>query len=408
MTKSGVRHELTDPSGDAGFSGEGIPMPAAERGARPRVMFLITHSAAGGAPEIWSNLAEAFARRGYPTELAALYPPLDGASQPTEGDLDWLYVRARKPASLVGGAGLFGDLVRFLRRHRPDVVFTALPAADVLVPLAAQFLPASTRVIVSHHSPVDTYAPALHRAEALTGCLPRVAAITAVSEAVGQSLSDRSARYRAKANVIRNSLPPEIERRLEELALARRTRTDRRELIAVGRLAPEKNCELLLRALARVTDASLTFVGIGPDEPRLREMVDELGLAGRVRFLGQMRRTEALGLLADSDVFLQPSLFEGHSLALIEASKLGVPLIVSDVPSQVEGVTGADGQACGLVVGARDPDALAREIQLLLDDPEYRRTWTERSRRLGEGVRFEKTVAAYEALLSGTGPRPGR
>ncbi|WP_181164579.1 glycosyltransferase [Amaricoccus solimangrovi] len=371
--------------------------------ARPRVMFLLTHSAAGGAPEIWSNLAEGFARRGYPVRLAALYPPEDEAPQPAAGEHDWLYVRARKPGNPLGGVGLFRDLVGFLRRHAPDVIFTALPAADLLVPLAAQFLPARTRVVVSHHSPVDTYAAPLRAAEALTGRLPRVSAIVSVSEAVGRSLDGRSPAYRARTRVIHNSLPPAIEHHLETLAARRRDRPERRELVAVGRLAAQKNCDILLLALARVRDASLTFVGTGPDEPKLRAMVTELGLDGRVRFLGQRTRTEALDLLADSDVFLQPSLFEGHSLALIEASKIGIPLVVSDVPSQVEGVTGPDGNRCGIVVGARDEVALAAEIQRLLDDPAYRRDWTERARRLGESVRFEKTVAAYEALVPAEG-----
>jgi glycosyltransferase involved in cell wall biosynthesis len=368
--------------------------------ARPSIMFLITHSAAGGAPEIWSNLAEGFARRGYRVQLAALYPPPNGAAQPTSGGLDWLYVRDRKPGSLLGGAALCHDLARFLRRHRSDVILTALPAANALVPIATRMLAPTPRIIVSHHSPVDTYAPILRRAEGLTGRLPHVVAAVAVSEAVGRSLDGRSQGYLTKRRVIHNSLPPAIEAHLENLALQRADRPDGRELIAIGRLAPQKNCDVIVRALARVADARLTFVGAGPDEPGLWALVDELNLGARVRFLGQRPRAEALELLADSDVFLQPSLFEGHSLALIEASKLGVPLLVSDVLSQVEGVTDSHGKTCGIVVGARDEIRLAAEIQRLLDDPDYRRDWSERSRWLGKGVRFERTLAAYETLIA--------
>ncbi len=368
--------------------------------ARPRIMFLITHSAAGGAPEILSNLSEGFARRGYEVLLAALYPPPDGPAQLTASGLDWLYVRDRKPDSPLGGAALFRDLTRFLRHHRPDVILTALPAANVLVPLAARMLAPAPRVIVSHHSPVDTYSPMLRRVEGLTGRLPNVVAAVAVSNAVGRSLDGRSQGYLAKRRTIHNSLPPAVEAQLEDLALWRPDRPDRRELIAIGRLAPQKNCDILVRALARVTDARLTFVGSGPDEPALRALVEELNLGTRVRFLGQRTRAEALELLADSDIFLQPSLFEGHSLALIEASKLGLPLVVSDVPSQVEGVTGPDGKTRGIVVGPRDEIHLAAEIQQLLDDPDHRLDWAEHSRRLGECVRFECTLDAYETMIS--------
>lgn len=364
----------------------------------PKVMFLTTHSAAGGASEIWSNLATAMVRRGYRVRLAAFYPPVGEARQPVEDGLDWEHVLRRKPATALGGFALFAALVRFLARHRPDIVYTALPAAGVMVPLAAQLLGGRTKVIVSHHSPVDTHGWLPRRLDNLTGRLPCVAAVAAVSEAVSGSLGDRSAAYRAKLRVIRNSLPPAIEAHLAKLARSRLGRVPGRDLIALGRLAPEKNCGVLLRALARVPDATLTLVGAGPEEARLKRLAEELGIADRVRFAGMMRRSEALALLAESDIFLQPSLFEGHSLALIEASKLGVPLIVSSVPAQIEGVTGPGGELCGIAVDPRDDEALATEIGRILDDADRRRTWVARSWDLGRGVSFEGTVSAYLAL----------
>lgn len=383
---------------------------AAAEGAlrRPKVMFLTSHSAVGGASEIWSNLAVAMARRGYPVRLAAFYPPVAEPRQPVEDGLAWDHVLSRKPASALGGVALFAALLRFLARHKPDVVYTALPAAGVMVPLAAQLLGGRTRVIVSHHSPVDTHGWLSRRFDNFTGRLPCVTAVAAVSEAVGGSLGDRSAAYRAKLRVIHNSLPPAIEGHLAKLARGRIGRVPGRNLIAVGRLAPEKNCGVLLRALARVPDATLTLVGAGPEEAGLRDLADELGIADRVRFPGLMPRTEALSLLADSDIFLQPSLFEGHSLALIEASKLGVPLIVSSAPSQIEGVTGAGGERCGVVVDPHNEVALAMEIRRILDDANRRRDWVERSWTLGRGVSFEGTVSAYLALgeAAHAGARP--
>lgn len=294
---------------------------AARRDGPPKVLFLLSHSGNGGAQELWMNLAEAFRSRGCRVQLAALYKPDDEEAMPAIGSLDWLYVSERRTSA----ARILPLLMRFLRLNDPDLVLTALPAAGVLTPVAALAAGCKARVIVSHHTPVDTYAPMLNRLDALTGRLAKVGAIVSVSRAVSDSLERRPAGYRSKTSVIRNSLPPALELRLAELAARRGMRSPGRKLMAIGRLAPQKNYPVLLRAMTRVEDAQLTIVGAGPDEQALNGLAQDLRVTDRVRFAGQKSRLDALEMLADCDVFLQPSLFEGHSLALIEASTLGVP-----------------------------------------------------------------------------------
>lgn len=368
---------------------------AARRDGPPKVLFLLSHSGNGGAQELWMNLAEAFRSRGCRVQLAALYKPDDEEAMPAIGSLDWLYVSERRTSA----ARILPLLMRFLRLNDPDLVLTALPAAGVLTPVAALAAGCKARIIVSHHTPVDTYAPMLNRLDALTGRLAKVGAIVSVSRAVSDSLERRPAGYRSKTSVIRNSLPPALELRLAELAARRGMRSPGRKLMAIGRLAPQKNYPVLLRAMTRVEDAQLTIVGAGPDEQALKGLAQDLRVTDRVRFAGQKSRLDALEMLADCDVFLQPSLFEGHSLALIEASTLGVPLIVSRVPAQVEGVTTSDGAVCGVIVEPQDDEALATEIRRMLDDDAHRADWSRRSAALGANTTFAKTVAAYEALL---------
>lgn len=346
------------------------------------------------------NLAEAFRARGYDARLAALYPPRDEAPMPAIGDLSWEYARPEGVATRAGGIALFWSLVRLLRRVKPDVVLTALPAAGVLAPLAARVAGIDCQVIVSHHTPVDTYSSTLNRLDGITGRMPNVRAVVSVSKAVNDSLGERSANYRARTHVIHNALPPAVERTLAELRARREARAEGVELVAIGRLAPQKNYPALLRAMARVEGAHLTIVGAGTEEEALRALAGQLALGKKVTFAGQIDRAGALALLADSDVFVQVSLFEGHSLALIEASTIGLPLIVSRVPSQVEGVTDPAGRACGILVEQDDDAGLAAEIGKLLGDPEYRAFWTRLSGELGKSTTFARTVDAYEALLA--------
>ena len=101
----------------------------------------------------------------------------------------------------------------------------------------------------------------------------------------------------------------------------------------VGRLDPQKNQRLLLRAFAGVIRAQptayLVIVGVGPLEAELRRLASDLGIGNRVLFAG--RRSDIADLLSLADVFVFPSLFEGLGVALIEAMFAGLPCIVSDI-----------------------------------------------------------------------------
>jgi glycosyltransferase involved in cell wall biosynthesis len=199
---------------------------------------------------------------------------------------------------------------------------------------------------------------------------------------------------------IKNALPPDIEARIAGLAEGRRGRRTGRQVVAIGRLAEQKNYPVLIRAAVHMPDVVVRIVGDGSEGPALKAMASELGVADRVQFLGFHPRTETLEILAGGDVFVQPSLFEGHSLALIEAAKLGMPLVVSDAPVQVEGVTAPDGSLCGAVAGVHDDRALAREILRLLDDPAHYAAAAAQASVLGAAATYAAMITSYEQLMA--------
>jgi len=371
-----------------------------EPGAR-RVAFMMSHSAPGGILELWENLADGLAERGHDARVVALYPvqPVLNASGPPARVV---HVSDVRPASVRGLLGLLLRLLAFFRSEPPDVVFTAMPAANVLVPLAARLARAQTQVVITHHTPVTTYNRLLAALDRWTGCLSNVRAVVVVSNAVGSTLDRHPAAYRAKRTTIYNALPPRIEVQIARLRAARSARGAgvARLLVATGRLAAQKNYPVLLRAAARLPDLRIEILGAGPDEAALRDLAGRLDLAGRVTFAGPVGREEALRRLACADAFVQPSLFEGHSLGLIEAASLHLPLIVSDVPVQVEGVTATDGRRCGTVVDPHDDVALAQAIGRVLDDPDYRQSAVADAAHLASARGYEAMISAYDALLS--------
>jgi glycosyltransferase involved in cell wall biosynthesis len=155
--------------------------------------------------------------------------------------------------------------------------------------------------------------------------------------------------------------------------------------LAIGRLHANKGFALLLEALAATREARLEIAGDGPLRGELEQQAHDLGLSGRVRFLGW--RDDVPSLLARADVVVCPSLHEPLGNVVIEAWSAGVPVIAT----ACDGPAGLiEDEVSGLLVplpGQRGggPLALAQAIERLCHDPALRR-------RLGDGGR-----RAYEA-----------
>ena len=367
---------------------------------RPQsIVFLTSHSALGGAQFLWSNIAEGFHKRGHEVQLVALYPWSDPERESTP-EHPWEYIVESRPKSLPKQIEMVRQLVARIKRTQPDVIVTALPAANVLAPLAAKLAGTGTKVVITHHSPAETHSRVLNYIDGYTGSLSNVKWVVSVSGAVSRSLDGKPKQYLPKRKVIYNALPPDIEKLLADLDKQHSPRSARgRKVVATGRLAKQKNYPLLIRSAAHLPDVTFDIVGDGPDADALTGLATELNVTDRLNFLGHRQREDALRVLAEGDIFAQVSLFEGHSLALVEAAKLGMPLIVSDSPVQIESVTASDGTRCGIVVGMQDDRDLARQISNLLSDPSQYQLWSERSRKLGAEATFHGVIDAYQELL---------
>lgn len=363
---------------------------------------MVNHSAAGGVGELWADLAGALARNGHDSGLAAFWP-LPEAASATTGAVAWTHICAGKPRTFGQLTAFFFHLVRYFRETRPDWVITAMPGANLIVPLAACVADLKIRVVSTHHTPADTLSGAVGLLDRYVRLLPNVAAAVSVSTAVAHSYAKAGSLLSTKQRVIHNALPPRIERCLAALKVrrdARRGVGPRDHVVALGRLSEQKNYEVLIRAAQQLPGVRISIVGGGPEEGQLRAFIDASGVADRVTLHGFMAREQALAALASADVFVQMSRFEGHSLALIEAAKLGIPLVVSDIPVQVEGITDDRGIACGVLLGLEDDAGLAAAIRRLLHDDPFYEEMSERAARLGKTASFDRVIFEYQRLLS--------
>ena len=139
---------------------------------------------------------------------------------------------------------------------------------------------------------------------------------------------------------------------------------DARLVLNVGRLAPEKAQDLLIRAFARI-DASmpahLLIAGGGALRQPLADQVTSLGLASRITLLGP--RDDVPALLNAADAFVLSSNIEGLPMVLVEALACGCPVVSTDAPGVVEVLRDQ-----GVVVARGDADALGRAIVAVLEE----------------------------------------
>ncbi|GEL73453.1 MULTISPECIES: N-acetyl-alpha-D-glucosaminyl L-malate synthase BshA [Myxococcus] len=138
----------------------------------------------------------------------------------------------------------------------------------------------------------------------------------------------------------------------------------------------------------------LVMVGDGPERSPAERMLREMGLEGRVAFLGKQDRFEEL--VAASDVFLLPSEQESFGLAALEALSCGVPVVASDLGGIPELVTHGE---TGFLAPLGDVPAMARHVLTLVEDAERWQGFSHRARaQVLERFQKEPAIDRYEAL----------
>jgi glycosyltransferase involved in cell wall biosynthesis len=177
----------------------------------------------------------------------------------------------------------------------------------------------------------------------------------------------------ARITVAPNAVDPTV------FGTAARTRHDGPlRILAVGRLAPEKGIDTLLRATDGLP-VEIVLAGTGPEEARLRRAA-----GSNTRFLGHVARDALPALYADADVFMMPSRSDPWGMALNEAALAGLPLVSTTAAGAAwelieDGVN-------GFRVPPDDAASLRDAIRRLLADEAFRRAAGARSREIG--VRF--------------------
>jgi glycosyltransferase involved in cell wall biosynthesis len=276
--------------------------------------------------------------------------------------------------------GRFRQMLSFVRRGQYDIVHTHLTFSNILGTTAA-FLSRTPAVATLHNERIHRRRFFAIKFGVETLLLRHVSKEVI---AVGYS-AEQAHRRRLEGKVIRiipNAMEMPKSISLEERQALRTTLAgdaSRPLVITVGRLTQQKGYADLLTAFALVThrfpQAKLLIVGAGVLREALQAQIASLGLQWQAELLGL--RSDVPGLLAAADIYVNSSLWEGLSEALLEGMAAGLPVVatsVGDAPRVV--IPGA-----GALTPPGAPEGLANELCALLGDPEKARASGEIARQ---------------------------
>jgi glycosyltransferase involved in cell wall biosynthesis len=179
-------------------------------------------------------------------------------------------------------------------------------------------------------------------------------------------------------------------------------------LVMVARFGAQKDHPTLFRALAKIRshDWELDLIGDGPLRGEMESLAAGLDLGGRVRFLGQ--RTDVDQILANAQISLLVTNWEGFPLSILESMRAGLPVVASSVGGIGESVRDEEN---GYLVPRGDVELLRDRIERLLTSPGLRarmgtngRTRFEQDFTLDHSV--NRTLAVYRDVLAGSRARP--
>ena len=268
--------------------------------------------------------------------------------------------------------GRMMDLSRYIRKQGIRVLHSFQPNANILGTLAAKS--SGRPIVVSRRSLGDFGSLGSPRLEWLQKTFTNRLAnrFLANSRAVLASSSSREGLSPDRFVLIYNGLDT------DRFVPVRDREAFRRELnllpddfvfgVSSG-LRPVKGVNVAIRGFARISEknsrALLLIAGDGPERQNLEELVRNLGVEDRVRFLGI--RSDMERIYPAMDVFVLTSHSEGFSNAILEAMGMGLPILATAVGGNIEMVT--EGES-GFLVPVGDDQLLSERMAFFLDHPE--------------------------------------
>ena len=353
-----------------------------------KISFITANLGSGGAERVISLLANQFCQKGYDVEIVffrdrLIFYELD--------DRVKIIVIGEKCESNVMWRKMIW-LRSYVKKERPDVVipFRVSVYCTTVLSLWGLSIPIVASERIDPRIP-DSYWTLLRKL-----LLPFVKHLVVQTEYIKTYYPKF---IQKKTTVIPNPVREEVFS-LPQPSLKGRSGGERlNRIISVGRLYPQKNQEMMIRAFAKIADEfpdwQLVIYGEGPLRAELEFQVSSLKLEGRVLLPG--RTEHVIEELMKSKIFCMSSDYEGMSNAVVEAFCVGLPIITTKVSGTEEMII--DGKN-GFLVEKADIEQMARCFQVTIGSEELREKFSTYNKKMSTRFKTESVVSQWESLLN--------
>jgi len=323
--------------------------------ARKKVLFVVPSLSGGGAERVMATLLKHLDRARFEPLLALAAQKGTLPYVPEDVPLFDLKCSKARRAVL--------KLTGLVRRHRPDVVFSTLGYLNLLIMLARFLMPGKTAFIAR-----ETNIPSINLLQSPYPRLfyflyrklyPKFDLLVCQSKDMETDLVHHFNIRPEKTAIINNPVDVAWVREQSREG-GSPIKPGAVNLLAAGKLMRQKGFDLLLQAFAKLENPGfhLTIMGRGKEEMSLKDLAEKLGIKDRVTFAGFL--DNPYPAMAQADVFVLSSRFEGFPNVVLEACACGTPVAAFDCPGDVREIIASG--VNGLLAAPEDVGALAEKI----------------------------------------------
>lgn len=296
-------------------------------------------------------------------------------------------------------------LRKVIKQYRPDVILSLIYYTNFVAVLASLLSGCNPRIIVCEHSYPREYLKRVRKGNIkrwlIKHTYKKADKIISVSNEIEHVMQKDFNIPHEKTKTIYNPISIATINDLHQQKVSHPffKNNQTQVIIGVGRLIKSKRWDILLNSFAslRKNNEKLRLIILGKGEllDELKKLTIRLQIDQWVDFLGFKENPYAW--LANADLFVLSSDYEGFPVVILEALACGIPVISTDCQSGPKEII-QDGQN-GILIPPQDENALKEAILRLLGDEKLRKKLAEEGKRRAEDFDINKILPQYEELL---------
>ncbi|NPV51421.1 MAG: glycosyltransferase family 4 protein [Candidatus Methanofastidiosum sp.] len=346
-----------------------------------RIVFLIGSMGRGGAERVISILANSYAERGWKVDILMLLN--SRCDYELNHNVNVIPICNENKSRIRQLPNWISSIRKYVIENKPDRIVSFIARINIITILSCIGL--KQRIIVSERNDPTADGRSIFVRLATHLLYPFVDCVVFQTKWAQSCFSKR---IQNKSVIIPNPI--------HVTGLA--SNTKEKKIVAVGRLVEQKNHAMLIRAFKKVHDNypeyKLYIYGEGKLRDALVKQIKELGLTNAVFLPGNVSNIHEK--IADAEMFVLSSNYEGLSNALLEAMMMGLPCISTDCAGSNEVIQNGEN---GILVRVGSEEELIEAIKLLISDYNIRSKISEGAVKSSTNFNADIIVKKWQEII---------